>query len=220
MKTHQSTGHRNGRTVSTAANGGPGTPPPAEGRDPGTGRFTAGNKAAVGSGNPHARHQGRLRAELLEAVGTGGIRRIAAALIRNLERGDLDSGKVLLRYCIGGVLPTVDPDMLDADELGKAQAGARVADVLQLDTVSPAVALVLTRIVRRLSLQLLAQGGPAAALVGTAAWDKVFAELNDPELSEWWAELCELQREAQQAAAREAARKPAHADGGGGTARK
>jgi hypothetical protein len=201
MKTHQSNGHRNGRTVSTAANGGPGTPPPAEGRDPGAGRFTAGNKAAVGSGNPHARHQGRLRAELLAAVGTGGIRRIAAALIRNLEKGDLDSGKVLLRYCVGGVLPTVDPDCLDSDEWAKIQGGARAADLLQLDTVSPAVAVVLTRIVQRLSLQLL-QGSPAAALVGSAGWDRVFAELNDPELSEWWQELCELQRESARAGAK------------------
>jgi hypothetical protein len=215
MKTHQSNGHRNGRTVSTAANGGPGTPPPAEGRDPGTGRFTAGNKAAVGSGNPHARAQGRLRAELLAAVGTGGIRRIAAALIKNLERGDLDSGRVLLKYIIGGPLPTVDPDRLDADELGKAQAGARVADVLQLDTVSPAVATIMTRLMQRLALQL-AQASPAGQLVGLDGWDKVFVELNNPELSEWWAELREMRLEETRAAGGRAGR----ADGAGGADEK
>jgi hypothetical protein len=208
--------HRNGRpAVSTASDGaGPGATAGGRGAD---GKFAKGTHIAVG--NAHARHMAALRAELLEAVGTGGIRRIAAALIRNLEKGDLDSGKVLLRYCVGPPLKGCDPDDCDVDEAERAQAAVPLASLLRVDSVSPAVALTLAKVVQKLALQM-AVASPAGQLVGTAGWDRIFEELNDTELSEWWRELTELQREAQQAAAREAARKPAHADGGGGTARK
>jgi hypothetical protein len=220
MSSNRLNGHTtNGRTrrvpVSNRSNreaAGPATPQ----RDA-RGHFLKG--CAPGPGNPNARRMAALRAQLLEAVGEDGVKRVALALVKHVERGDLEAAKLLLRYCVGGVLPTVDPDMLDADELGKLQGGARVADVLRLDAVSPAVATILVRLMQRLSLQM-AQAGPAGQLVGLGGWDKVFEELGDPELSEWWQELTELQREAQQAQAKgaaAAARQAGRADGGGGS---
>jgi hypothetical protein len=191
MQTHQRNGQaKNGtrpRAVSTASDGAA-TPAPGRAAD---GKFAKGNRIAVG--NAHAREQARLRGLLLASVGADGVRRVALALIRLLEQGNLDAGKVLLRYCIGPPLPGVDPDCLDSDELSKVAAGARAADVLDVGTISPAVGTVLVKLMQRLALQLTASS-PAGQLVGTAAWDKVFAELNDPELQEWWQELTELQR--------------------------
>ena len=215
MKQHERTHERNGHTrpvpVSNRSNreaAGPATPQ----RDA-RGHFLKG--CAPGPGNPNARRMAALRAQLLEAVGEDGVKRVALALVKHVERGDLEAAKLLLRYCVGGVLPTVDPDCLDADELSKVSAGAGVADLLRLDTVSPAVATILVRLMRRLALQL-AVPGPAGQLVGTGAWDKVFEELNDPELTEWWAELTELQRAEAMAAGGKAGR----ADGAGGADEK
>jgi hypothetical protein len=204
MKQHERTHERNGHTrpvpVSNRSNreaAGPATPQ----RDA-RGHFLKG--CAPGPGNPNARRMAALRAQLLEAVGEDGVKRVALALVKHVERGDLEAAKLLLRYCVGGVLPTVDPDCLDADELSKVQAGAGVADLLRLDTISPAVATILVRLMQRLALQL-AQAGPAGQLVGLGVWEKVFEELKDPELQEWWRELVELQREAARAEAKAAA---------------
>jgi hypothetical protein len=158
-----------------------------------------------------------LRAQLLSAVGEAGIRRVAAALIKNLEHGDLESGRLLLKYCVGGVLPTVDPDRLDSDELQKAAAGARVANVLRTDTVSVPAGLAVAREMQRTAFLMTIQANP---LLGQLGWERVLQELGDEELLEWFREYTVLTREAQQAQAKAAAaagRKAASADGGGGS---
>jgi hypothetical protein len=209
MKVCERNGHtgngRRPRAVSTASNGA-GPEAPAGGREA-NGKFAKGNRCAAGCGNPHARAMGAMRAELLQAVGTGGIRRIAAALIKNLERGDLDAGRVLLKYCVGGVLPTVDPHLLDSDELSKAQARARAADVLDVNTISPAVGTVLVKTPQRLALQIVV-ASPTGQLVGLGGWDKVFAELNDPESTAWWREQVEARLAEATAAGRARAKEP------------
>jgi hypothetical protein len=172
---------------------------PADGHDAG-GRFTRGNKAACG--NPNARRMAALRAQLLEAVGEEGVRRVALALVKHVEAGDLEAGKLLLRYCVGPPLKGADPDRLDADEVDKAR-GIPLAAVLKTDAVTPAAALALLRVLQQMALQLRASGAvPGGRLLGTGGWDQVFEELGDPELVEWFQELAALQHAEAVAAAK------------------
>jgi hypothetical protein len=181
MKVHERNGHGNGRTVSNGLNGEAAHP---TGRDAG-GRFARG--CAPGPGNPFNRKLAAMREQLVELVGTPGLERLVNALLRNAEKGDLASAKVLLTYVVGKPVAAVHPDNLDADELARVQQGAGVAALLDVATVNPAAGVALTRQLQRVAL-MLAVSSPAGQLVGPDTWEKVFAELNDRELSEWFAE--------------------------------
>jgi hypothetical protein len=182
------------------------------------GRFAKGNPG--GPGNPYVRKVAALRHALLEALeAEGGVRRVVAGLLRQLEKGDLAACELLLRWTLGEPVRVADPDSADRDEVERSQ-GVPLATLLRADAVSLPVALALLHAMQKVALMVTAQASPAGALLGSGGWEKIFAELGDPQLSAWWAELSGLQREAQQAAAREAARKAGRADGGGGTARK
>jgi hypothetical protein len=184
-----------------------------EGRDTRTGQFVAGNK--IGAGNPFNRRLAELRTQLVEAVGSDGMGRLARALLKHAEAGDLASAKLLLAYTVGKPVASVHPDDLAVDELARAQQGARAADCLNVGTVSPAVAMTLVRLMQRLALQLTVSS-PAGQLVGLSVWDKVFADLNDPNLLEWWREQVEARLEEAMAAGGKAGR----ADGAGGADEK
>jgi hypothetical protein len=72
--------------------------PSTNGRD-GGGRFAPGN--AGGPGNPHAAKVARLRAALLDAVTPEHIERIAAALVREAEAGNVAAAREVLQRCLG-----------------------------------------------------------------------------------------------------------------------
>jgi hypothetical protein len=183
----------NGTTKAPSSNGRDGAtarPAPAEpaAHDARTGRFLPGN---AGGGNPYARHAARLKHALLQAVeDADSVRRVVQSLTRRVERhGDLGAARLLLRYALGRPVETCEPDAVDRDEVVRA-AGVPLVSLLQVDSVTPAAALALAKILRRLGLQL-AVSGPAGQLVGLDGWNKVFEEFNDPELLEWWREQVE-----------------------------
>jgi hypothetical protein len=196
MRVQERNGHAGNGTVSNRLNGE--AAPPA-GRDAG-GRFAKG--CAPGPGNPFNRKLAAMREQLVELVGTPGLERLVNALLRNAEQGDLASAKVLLGYVVGQPLKGCHPDALDTDEATRAQAAVPVASLLRVDAVSPAVAAVLARVVQRAALHLAASASRAGPLLGTEGWEKVFGDLGDPELVEWWRDLCQLHREAAQADAK------------------
>jgi hypothetical protein len=197
----------NGHTKERLSNGvNRATRPEApSGRDA-AGRFQPG--CAPGPGNPFARHAARLKHALLQAVDdTAGVRRVVEALVKRVERhGDLGAAKLLLLYAVGKPVKTCDPDSVDADEVARSQ-GVPLAAVLKTDAVTPAAALALLRVLQQMALQLRASGAvPGGRLLGTGGWDQVFEEMGDPQLVEWWQELCELQREAARAETRAGAK--------------
>ncbi|MCH7720374.1 MAG: hypothetical protein IH988_05215 [Planctomycetes bacterium] len=77
----------------------PPSPNGSNGRDPATGRFLPGWKG--GSGNPHAKLVGKLRAAMLAAVDEAAIRRVVEALIKKAEGGNVPAVRELLDRCIG-----------------------------------------------------------------------------------------------------------------------
>ncbi len=85
-----------------------------DGRDV-TGKFTKGNKCAVG--NPFGRKVARLRAALVEGVTEENLRQLAAKLVGMALAGDLDAAQLLLAYTIGKPVPARDPDLADREEL-------------------------------------------------------------------------------------------------------
>src|SRR5262245_21478919 len=79
----------------TGANGAESGP----GRDPTSGRFTPGNRCAMG--NPHARRVAQLRNALFEVATPDAMRRVTARLVALAEGGDLRAAELLLRYTLG-----------------------------------------------------------------------------------------------------------------------
>jgi hypothetical protein len=79
------------------------------------GRFTAGN--AGGPGNPFARRVAELRKVLLETVTDDELRIVAGQLMVKAKFGDLAAIKLLFQYVLGKPAATVDPDMLDVQEV-------------------------------------------------------------------------------------------------------
>jgi hypothetical protein len=183
-------GTANGRRRSPSTNGANGTaarPTPAasEAHD-GRGRFVKNN--AGGSGNPWCRKVASVRRALLESVGEKGAAEVGKALVRRVvEHGDLAACELLLKWTLGAPALAAGPDDCDADEATRAQAAVPLGKLVRLDAVSPAVAAVLARVVQRVVL-VLAANGQVGQLVGSEGLDRLFAELNDPELSEWLAE--------------------------------
>jgi hypothetical protein len=220
MTARQCTNGRNGhagpRRLTNRGNRATAPPAPAAPAErDAAGRFQPGCRP--GPGNPHFRRVAALRHELLAAVeAEGAVRRLVAALVKRVERrGDLQAAALLLKYALGGPLKAADPDSADADELERSR-GAHLPELLDTDTVSVPAALALLHGMQKLGLQLAASTAPVGALLGAGGWAKIFTELNDPQLIEWWRELCAMQREAQRAASRQAG----NADAAGGAAGK
>jgi hypothetical protein len=200
---HERNGHTRPRTVKHRCNG-------EAGHDPATGRFTPGNQAACG--NPFNRKMAAMREELVALVGTPGLSRLVKALLRNAEKGDLASAKVLLAYVVGKPVATVHPDDLDVDEFARASAGARAADALDFGTLPWGFATAAARGMQAAAIRLLISQNPG---LGWATWRRVVESVNDPELTEWYNEH-ELLAVAEQLHAARAAAKAGHAGAAGG----
>jgi hypothetical protein len=78
------------------------TPAPSPNGDNGRatgGRFAKGN--AGGPGNPYGAKVAALRAALMDAVTPDTMARIAAALVKQAEAGDIAAARELLQRCLG-----------------------------------------------------------------------------------------------------------------------
>jgi hypothetical protein len=75
------------------------------------GRFSEGNRFGKG-GNPFARRQAELRAQLLEAVSAAEVFCIARSLTMAAIRGDVAAARLLFGYLLGQPGPVPDPDRL------------------------------------------------------------------------------------------------------------
>jgi hypothetical protein len=114
-------------------------PPPAEGRDAQTGRFTRGWKG--GPGNPFARAVAQRRKALLDAITPEDLAAVAKALLRLALNGDVAAAKVLLLYTLGKPDDVVNPDRLDVDELALLREAPDVeATTGSMDRITPALA--------------------------------------------------------------------------------
>ncbi|QNN24313.1 hypothetical protein HED60_19235 [Planctomycetales bacterium ZRK34] len=74
------------------------------------GRFTVGNKAAVGRRTRHAERVGKLRDELLDAITPEAIRKAITALIREAESGNVAAIRELLDRAVG---KPIEADLLE-----------------------------------------------------------------------------------------------------------
>jgi hypothetical protein len=87
---------------------------PAGDRDPLTGRFVCGNKAA--RGNPQNRKMAAARMAFAAAISEEDLARLARALLRRALDGDTAAAQVL-HYVCGRPGPAPDPDSLDLQEV-------------------------------------------------------------------------------------------------------
>ena len=83
------------------------SPTASNGRD-NHGRFVAGNRC--GKGNPLAKHTGRLRSALINAVTEQDMHEVVQQLIAVAKKGDTAAAKLLFDRCLGR--PT-EADLLD-----------------------------------------------------------------------------------------------------------
>lgn len=89
------------------------------------GRFTAGNSAAVGHGNPLLRHGARLRLVIAEALTPAAMRVIVDKLIRLAKDGDLEAIRILYDRAMGKPAPTpslVSIELPATEDLGGTRA--------------------------------------------------------------------------------------------------
>src|SRR5437763_8842795 len=109
------------------------------------GRFAKGNPG--GPGNPFARAVAALRTRLLRRVTEGDVDAVADQLIRQARDGDLAAIRLFLLYTLGRPAATVDPDQLDAQELGLFKMEAAGFDVFTpiLNGLPAQAALILLR---------------------------------------------------------------------------
>jgi len=70
-------------------------------RDPETGKFIPGNKAAAGHARPHAARIAELRATLFEVLTPDRLRGVLEAMIAAAEAGDTAAGRLILSYALG-----------------------------------------------------------------------------------------------------------------------
>jgi hypothetical protein len=85
------------------------------GRDPSTGKFTAGNRHGVG--NPYARKLARLKHSFMDAFTDELMGQFVQDLARLAGKGDMEAAKLLLAYGLGEPPAPADPDGVDVDEL-------------------------------------------------------------------------------------------------------
>lgn len=70
-------------------------------RDPTTGRFVAGNTAAVGHRRPHAARVAELRTALFEELTADKLRAVIGAVIAAAVGGDVPAARLVLSYALG-----------------------------------------------------------------------------------------------------------------------
>lgn len=112
---------RHKEAVQTAADGG---------RDAITGRFIAGNKAAVG--NVYAKQIAQYRKALHDAISPIAVAAIARAMIKAARGGDVAAAKLVLGYAIGA--PTVevsvrDPIAVNVQTMSDSEIETRLAAI-------------------------------------------------------------------------------------------
>lgn len=167
--------------------------PANSGRDA-HGRFAPGN--AGGPGNPYARQVAALRKEVAQFLAEGRLRPLAERLYELSMGGDVRAAKLLLSYGLGRPAAAVEPDDLEAHELGVfRRATAREGDALSVEAV------------------------PAGAFNEFAARVRpIRAEAHARETAREWRWLCR-EHDAYQAACAEQARAAAAAKAPAGPAR-
>ena len=101
--------------------------PVAEGKDPATGRFVAGNKC--GKGNPHFRALARNRTLFLVAAGSTQVYEIAHKLVQLALAGNVEAARLVLLYAVGRPTPAVNPDAADEDAWQRHAASPLFAEV-------------------------------------------------------------------------------------------
>lgn len=74
-------------------------------RDPTTGRFVAGNAAAVGHRRPHAARVAALRAALFDELTADRLREVIGAVIAAAVGGDVTAARLVLQYALGEPQP-------------------------------------------------------------------------------------------------------------------
>jgi hypothetical protein len=156
-----------------------------EGRES-NGRFTVGNKAAVG--NPFARQVATRRKALLDALTPEDIAAVGRKLLGQALGGDVAASKVLLSYAIGKPQPAPDPDRLDHDELGLLASLpiAGLGIMSHMGRVAPALLLEMARqaqvgdrslLVERLANDIRARNESLGALIDPRSeFDKLLEE--------------------------------------------
>jgi type VI protein secretion system component VasF len=70
-------------------------------RDPQTGKFIPGNKAAAGRAKPHAAQVANLRAALFDELTEDRLREVVRALIDAATEGDVSAARLVLQYSLG-----------------------------------------------------------------------------------------------------------------------
>lgn len=105
-------------------------PPKAEGRNPSTGRFAAGNTAAAGHVNPTARARAELQKALIAAVSTADVEAVARRLRDDALRGSVPSAELLLKYVIGKPARSEDPDRVALEGWRLIQSWPWLAEML------------------------------------------------------------------------------------------
>ncbi len=87
-------------------------------RDPTTGRFVAGNAAAVGHRRPHAARVAELRAELFETLTRERLHGVLVALLEKAQAGDVAAARLVLSYALGE--PVAEDIVARIEELEEA----------------------------------------------------------------------------------------------------
>lgn len=141
--------HRNGKPVPPLPPNGYGDSPapkakPAEpaGRDAETGRFGAGNTAALGHVNPTARARAELQKALVAAVTPADVEALARKLLADALGGQVPSAELLLKYVVGRPAKAEDPDRVALEAWKLIQSWPMLAEfaVAACRNVNPEVA--------------------------------------------------------------------------------
>jgi hypothetical protein len=174
---------------------------PKEGRDA-KGRFAKGWRGGPGApANPFNRRVAELRRALVEALGERGITRLVEALLRQVEKnGDLAAAEVLLTHALGKPVKACHPNRVDEDEFDSMAAAPDLRRLAAVGNRHVPWSFALATVRASLALmRCFAMGHPAEStglVLGDLGWAKVLGELNDDELSEWFAQI---QAEAERA---------------------
>lgn len=83
--------------------------------------------------------QARMRAAVLQSVGTDDIRDIMAAIVQKAKKGDLQAARLVLSYAVGNP-PRGDSDPIEVDGRADVPTGARAGSSAKLDVLARRVA--------------------------------------------------------------------------------
>lgn len=114
----------------------------ASDRDAATGRFAAGNQAAVGHVNRTARARAELQKALITAVTPADMEALAKRLLTIAIAGDVPSAELLLKYVIGRPAKAEDPDRVTLEAWRLIQSWPIMAEfvVALTNNINPEVA--------------------------------------------------------------------------------